>query len=425
MTTAPTPMQHYVDPLSDLAQRARQFVRRGLELSEQPPAPRADRVWSRLRQVETELWLDSGDSDAIEPLWNDQFSGLTTNNTLLNAEVQKGIYDGLIAEANALLSGLDRQTRIREIGFLLNMRYALRLVERFRCPVSVELHTDVAHDTAASIAYARRCHEVCPEFFVVKVPFTPAGLIAIRQLRDEQIQVNCTLGLSARQNYVATALASPSYVNVFLGRLNAYVADNDLGDGKLVGEKASIASQHEVSTFTRGLPNTQTRQIAASVRDASQLPDLAGIDVITMPPRVAAQAVAELNEPWQSRLNDPYPISLNEASETERPLLDKLWTVDKQERNFVQKMILSPAQSAADLIAAARAHECLDLFPEFTDEEQQQLAADGKVPSHQRWRSRLANHDLGIDSLLSAAGLAAFAADQAALDRRIGDQISD
>jgi transaldolase len=413
----------WIEHQSDPARRIAEFVHEGIDLESPPEQPREEPRWKRLNQCETALWLDSGDMEAIDSLWNDQFSGLTTNNNLLNKEVQNGTYDDLIPQALPLVETLSEQAQVQEIAFILNVRHALRLVERFRCNVSVELHTDVAHDTEATLAYARRCHEICPEHFVVKVPLTPAGLIAITQLRREGIRVNCTLGFSARQNYVATAISSPSFVNVFLGRLNSYVADNGLGDGALVGEKATIESQHEVSTFTRGLPTTNTRQIAASLRDPEQLPHLAGVDVITMPTSVAEEALDRLKTPWLSQLNEDFPVTLHESVNPESIRLEKLWSVNKSERNFVQKAILNPPQTADDLVAAARENEVIDLFPEMSESELQAIAEDGKIPKHERWGGRIAAGDLAVDSLMTLAGLAYFAESQRALDQRIREQL--
>lgn len=57
-----------------------------------------DPFWKGLRATGTELWLDTGDIDAAAGLWTREFTALTTNNTLLNKEVQKGIYDGVIQD---------------------------------------------------------------------------------------------------------------------------------------------------------------------------------------------------------------------------------------------------------------------------------------------------------------------------------------
>ncbi|GAA4468756.1 transaldolase family protein [Novipirellula rosea] len=288
----------------------------------------------------------------------------------------------------------------------------------------MELHTDVANDADATLAYARRCHEICPDFFIVKVPLTPAGLIAIRQLRDEGIRVNCTLGFRARQNYVAAALARPSFVNVFLGRLNSYVADNQLGDGEMAGEKTTLASQTEVATFTRGLPTTDTRRIAASLRDATQLPNLAGVDVITMPTKVAHEAEETLEKPWRSQLHEQHNVKLAINGEPDTVRIEKLWDVSQAERNFVQKAILSPASNEDELRLIAADHDLEDLFPAMAAKELKTIDNVGKIPKHDRWQERIVRGDLAIDSLMTLAGLASFAASQVELDNRIREHLN-
>ncbi len=323
-----------------------------------------------------------------------------------------------------MLSALPHRDRVREIAFILNLRHAMRLVHRFRCKVSVELHTDLAFDTEATLAFARRCHRVCPGFFIVKIPFTPEGIIATRTLRGEGVEVNCTLGFAARQNYIATALAAPSYVNVFLGRLSSLVEDNGLGDGRLVGEKATIASQHEVNVFTRGLPRVETQQIAASLRTPEQLANLAGVDVITMPTQVAEPAEKELGTVWKSMLNEEFPVSVNEDVDTDTFDLSKLWDVTKRERNLAQKAILSPPENADELRKIAVENEVPDLFPELSAEEWEQVHEDGKIPKLDRWVTRLGDGDLALDSLMNFAGMASFIQSQNELDQRISEQLN-
>ena len=69
------------------------------------PAP--DQPWWRaVAATGTRSWLDTGDIGEADRLWCASFSALTTNNTLLNKEVQKGQYDDLVKEAVALVKGL-------------------------------------------------------------------------------------------------------------------------------------------------------------------------------------------------------------------------------------------------------------------------------------------------------------------------------
>jgi transaldolase len=94
----------------------------------------AEPVWRRLCEAGTELWLDTGSIADAQKLWTREFSALTTNNTLLNREVQTGRYDSLVLDAAKLLAGfgeLSEQQRILEIAFILNAWHGLRLVEQF------------------------------------------------------------------------------------------------------------------------------------------------------------------------------------------------------------------------------------------------------------------------------------------------------
>jgi len=87
-------------------------------------------------------------------------------------------------------------------------------------------------------------HDICPEQFIVKVPYTAEGLIGARLLKDSGVKINFTLGFSARENVLVTRVSRPDYVNVFLGRIGAYMIDNKLGDGSEPGRKAVISSQN-------------------------------------------------------------------------------------------------------------------------------------------------------------------------------------
>ncbi len=371
--------------------------------------------WRSMAASGTRAWLDTGDLDEAGKLWCSSFAALTTNNTLLNKEVQKGIYDDVIRAAAAMVRTLPPADQVVEIAFLLNGRHALRLASRFGGRVSVELHTDLAHDLERSVAFARRYYALCPEHFIIKIPFTPAGLLAVRMLRRDGIPVNCTLGFSARQNLFAAALAAPNYVNVFLGRLNAYVADNGLGDGVNIGEKATLASQRIVRAYTR-TRTVPTLQIAASMRSGAQIAALAGVDVHTMPTAAAREAEQQAGEVRDRSSDDPAVQLTGEAREAG---IDGLWVVGEQEFALASSLERDPPRNPEELVARFAANDFGGLFPTFEGTETAALIEDGKIPSHQRWKARLTRRSCLVDGLLSAAALSAFAKDQAALDGRI------
>lgn len=387
-------------------------------------------LWERLRELGTELWLDTGSREEAADLWSPEFSALTTNNTLLNREVQKGTYDDLVQEAASLLDelGLNEQQRKLELAYILNARHGLMLVEEFDARVSVEEHTDLADDVRAAVHYAQRYHALCPERFIVKIPFTPAGLLATRKVCSEGIAVNHTLGFSARQNYIATRLAQPSYVNVFMGRLNSFVASNDLGSGDLVGERATQASQTAVAGL-RQTHRIETRQIGASFRAGSQVQALAGMDVMTMPPKVAREfldmglSLGQLLD----QTSEPYDPDLDPDA-AEAVGIESLWAVPQRLADCLDALDASPDVDTLDgagLVTFFREHRCGDILPAWTDEQVTTSREEGKIPKLENWRDALKAGEIGLDALMNLAGLNAFTADQAAMDERVGAQLRD
>jgi transaldolase len=401
------------------AAKSAELAKEGIDRSAPPPAFASSPLWAALKTVGTDPWLDTGDIGAAGEIWTREFGGITVNNTLLNSEVQKGIYDETIRSANRELVQLDIEARTLEIAFILNARHALRLVQTFNPQfVSVELHTMLADDVDATIAYAQRYHAICPERFLIKIPLTPAGLIAARHLTLAGIRINLTLGFSARQNYIAAAFARPAFVNVFLGRLNSYIDSNKLGSGNLVGEKATVASQHAVIE-ANGEVRGDTRQIAASIRSASQVAALAGIDVQTIPLSAAKEAAKSKTAGFVSCLKQDYPVELFSGIEPERVRLYKLWEVRDPVYVFAEKLLHDLPGDAEEFHGRANESGLTDLFPPFSKEERRQLCDEGKIPRHTFWVDRIEQETLALDSLLSAAGLCSFATDQEQLDERI------
>jgi len=400
--------------MADLNTRISDFVWKNLD--EKHFTGKKDSFWESLRKTGTELWLDTGDIDEAESNWTAEMSALTTNNTLLNNEIQKGIYDVFISEAKSIVRELPNEERVKEIAFILNARHGLRLATKFGGYVSVELHTDTAHDIKAIEYYGKRLHEISPEHFIVKVPYTAEGLIGARRLRDAGVKINFTLEFSARENVIVTRVARPDYLNVFLGRVGAYMINNKLGDGTGAGEMAVIASQNWVTGLSAKNP-WQTKLIAASLRNYNQLDLLAGTDVFTMPPRVAAEGHKSLNGKFTSRIHENYDISLYESAKDAH--IEKFWEVNDNVINLAERLSSKVPASGTELILIAHEEGCEDMFPTLTKEEKAFIASDGKIPVHSRWANKISEGKIAPDTLLTLGGLASFTADQEALDERI------
>jgi len=400
--------------MADINTRISDFVWKNL--SEKHFAGKSDPFWKSLLNTGTELWLDTGDVEEAEANWSSEMSALTTNNSLLNNEIQKGIYDIVISEAKSVVRDLPQEERVKEIAFILNARHALRLASKFGGYVSVELHTDTSHDIKSILNYGRRFHDICPEQFIIKVPYTAEGLIGARLLKDSGVKINFTLGFSARENVLVTKVSRPDYVNVFLGRIGAYMINNKLGDGSGAGEKAVISSQNWVTGLTAENP-WQTKQIAASLRNYNQLELLAGVDVFTMPPKVAASGHKELSGKFSSRTSENYEVSIFDIAKDAH--IEKFWEVDNKVLKLAERLAGKIPATGPELIHIAHEEGCEDMFPSLTKEEKGFIVSDGKIPVHARWEKKISEGKIAPDTLLTLAGLASFTVDQNMLDQRI------
>lgn len=162
-------------------------------------------------------------------------------------------------------------TLIAKMGrpYLQTVQEIARLVPG---PVSGEV---LATDFEGMMEQGRRLAGLA-ENVVVKVPLTPAGLRAVRELRKEGTRVNVTLCFSAAQALLA-AKAGAAYISPFVGRLD------DVGeDGMLLID--------QVVTIYRAY-DFDTKVLVASVRHPIHMVQAAqlGADVATLPFKVLEQ----------------------------------------------------------------------------------------------------------------------------------------
>lgn len=404
--------------LSQVDQHLREAALKALEEASHRTLPDSDPALAKLKDLGTRLWLDTGQLQEAAALWKAEFSALTTNNTLANQVVQTGVLDDVAREAVRQVKdaapGISDDDLVMELGFVINCHVALRLVRAFDAFVSVELHPAVAEDTDRTVEWAHRYHAVCPERFIIKIPLTPEGYCAVARVCPQGIPVNYTLGFSARQNYIAALMSNPTYVNVFLGRLNAVVADNKIGDGRYVGEKATMATQMALRRL-RKAGRTTSLLIAASMRAASQVADLAGVDVFTMPPKVAADFLSAGHDPdtLQSQIGRDFQVTL--TSPEAAAMVEPLWEITDSVMALGDAVAGRGAAMTGDDLREADADIGAGLFHPFTDEQKAAIRADGKIPVLAKWQGS----GIALDDLMTQSALQSFAVDQAALDTRL------
>tara|TARA_B100000686_G_C16730125_1_gene940168 strand:- start:465 stop:1700 length:1236 start_codon:yes stop_codon:yes gene_type:complete len=371
---------------------------------------------TRLTELGTELWIDTGDLHLARSIWKQELTSLTTNNTLANQVVQTGVMDDMIRKTASrlrnIVSDISEKDLVMEVGFVINCRIALRLVQAFHKKVSVELHPAVSRDIERTVYYGRRYFRVCPDYFNVKVPLTPEGYLAVRKLRKENIPINFTLGFSARQNYLAARLSNPDYVNVFLGRLNQVVSDNSCGSGKYVGEKVTWATQKVLWSLRKIENSISSHLIGASIRNGEQLVSLAGIDVLTVPPK----AIREFLDSSDNNIVSGSEIDWKPEITSGFEKFQILWEVSRSFQEFVDDLVSSndiDRFGSEDLLRVINKHG-INLFYPFSENDLRKIYDQGKIPKLVNWPEKIA-----LDDLMTTSALNSFAKDQRTLDNRI------
>ena len=385
------------------------------------PNVESDPLLARLKSLGTEVWVDTGELEKAQDIWKQEMTALTTNNTLANQVVQSGIMDQVIEDTIRKIRDegleLSKDELILEVGFVINCKIALRLVQAFKVKVSVELHPAVSRDIERTLHYGRRYFKVCPEFFIVKVPLTPEGYLAVRKLTQDNIPINFTLGFSARQNYLAARLSNPDFVNVFLGRLNQVVIDHNAGSGDQVGEKVTLSTQNALIEARKNHQNVKSRLIGASVRNGEQVAFLAGLDVLTIPPKAIKefQDSGKLTSEVLSNLDKELVPGIDSFHKLAKRF-PTLWELSEKFISFVDGLINENGlneMEGKDLVKICQNHE-IDLFHGFSESELKKIYDHGKIPCLDNWPELIA-----LDDLMTTSALQSFSKDQNALDDRI------
>ncbi|MBC8286154.1 MAG: transaldolase family protein [Nitrospinae bacterium] len=406
----------------DTVSRKLEEVMHGLafeKIEGESPHSESDPLLARLKALGTEVWVDTGELEKAQEIWKDELTALTTNNTLANQVVQSGIMDKVIEDTIHKIrqEGLElsEEEMILEVGFVINCKIALRLVQAFKVKVSVELHPAVSRSIERTLHFGRRYYKVCPEYFTVKVPLTPEGYLAVRTLRQEIIPINFTLGFSVRQNYLAARLANPDFVNVFLGRLNQVVIDHKAGTGELVGEKVTLATQRALKSARDNHKGVSSRLIAASIRNGEQVAFLAGLDVLTIPPKAMKefQESGKPDEQVVSHIDDNIEPGIDPQHDLAKRF-PELWELSDEFENFVNALVSNPQLDSMQGDELARISSGVNLFHPFSDDDLKKIQDHGKIPNLSEWPESVA-----LDDLMTQSALQSFTKDQNALDERI------
>ena len=182
----------------------------------------------------------------------------TAETDVVRKHFKTGLIDGLTTNP----------TLIRKSG-----RNHEEVYQEFKDIGLTDISMEVIGDTGNMISEGKRLYKKYGKVATIKVPCTPNGLLACKELSDEGIRVNVTLIFSASQAILA-AKAGATYISPFVGR----VEDNSFDGVAVVREIASLYAKQ----------NIKTEVLAASLRDVHSVARCYedGANIVTMPPAV-------------------------------------------------------------------------------------------------------------------------------------------
>ena len=182
----------------------------------------------------------------------------TADTEIVRNHFKTGLIDGLTTNP----------TLIRKSG-----RNHEEVYQEFKDIGLTDISMEVIGDTGNMVSEGKRLHKKFGKCATIKVPCTPNGLSACRELAKEGINVNVTLIFSVAQSILASK-SGAKYVSPFVGRVD----DNSFGGLCLVKDIVKLYREHI----------SRTQVLAASlrgVRDAGRAFEY-GADIVTMPPKV-------------------------------------------------------------------------------------------------------------------------------------------
>jgi transaldolase len=260
---------------------------------ETPEAP-AQTALSQLDQLKkfTVVVADTGDFDAFK-----QYAprDATTNPSLILKAAQQPQYQWLIEKAiadNQAKGGADLPHRIVDDLLVL---FGLEILKIVPGRVSTETDANLSFDTGALVAKAKKFIElyrqngIGRERILIKIASTWEGIRAAEILEREGIHCNLTLLFSFAQA-VACAEAKVQLISPFVGRILDWHKKN-AGRDFAPAEDPGVLSVKEIYAYYKKFGHP-TEVMGASFRNAGEILELAGCDLLTISPHLLGELKA-------------------------------------------------------------------------------------------------------------------------------------
>ncbi len=245
---------------------------------------------SKLAQLKkiTVVVVDTGDIAAIEKYTP---VDATTNPSLIFAAAQKPQYRALIEEAVSYSKSRSKSAHDQKRLLLdkLFVNFGVQILKIIPGRVSTEVGARLSFDVPASIQKAKDLIQlyadagIARERVLIKLASTWEGALAAKELEKEGIHCNMTLMFSLPQA-VACAKAKATLVSPFVGRILDWYKKSEGVSGYPAAQDPGVLSVQEIYAYYKKF-GYKTEVMGASFRNAEEILELAGCDLLTISPQ--------------------------------------------------------------------------------------------------------------------------------------------
>jgi len=265
------------------------------------------------KSINFSLWCDFIERDFLE----DEFQDLLENQTIQGATSNPAIFEQSISNSGAYIQQIEmlqanslkkiyEELAITDIKRAAQIMHPLYEQDNDDGFISIEVDPLLCDDSTATIAEGVRLfEEIAYDNVMIKVPATPAGYIAMKELTSKGINVNATLIFSVEQAILCTKAlnegiklsndTAKAVVSIFVSRFDRLLDDKlvnlDIKPSQ-TGIMNAIKCYHEIQKFE----NINIRTLFASTGVKGDALDASYyIDALIYPHSINTAPLATIN----------------------------------------------------------------------------------------------------------------------------------
>ncbi len=288
----------------------------------------------------TVVVADTGDINSIEKF---KPRDTTTNPSLIATAAAMPAYAKLVDDA--LTWGVKEAKGQRDDVVVehamdrLSIEFGLKILDIVPGRVSTEVDARLSYDTEKTLAKARSLiamYEAAGtkrDRILIKIASTWEGIRAAEVLEKEGIHCNLTL-LFGMHQAVACAEAKVTLISPFVGRILDWYKKDTGRDSYPSHEDPGVVSVTRIYNYYKRHGH-HTEVMGASFRNAGEITELAGCDLLTISPQLLGELAGATGElprkldPAKAKAMELAPIAMDEATfrrmhEEDRMAKDKL-----------------------------------------------------------------------------------------------------